>query len=376
MKKYRGLLVTGLLLGVGGCGGSTPAPIEIGHVSSRTENAGKQAELGLRLALNEFELSKEDLFSGRKIQIHHTDTQGKLEAFESQAVRLESVNRCVSLFGGLSTAETTALGNAKVPILTFSGQPAAGAGNNVFYLGMSPSRQGSALASVVADNAKVAKVLILADERRPESLALTEAFRKAWTDLRKKEAKAEPASVMRFSKDTPKEEFVERVQSFGPDAVVFAGHVQDFNKWHRTFRNDVFVGNPQVVFAGDDGDPRRLFEQDRDSKASILLASAFYADPASKEITAFTKAFRDAFQTEADVHAALAYDGLRILVTAMKETRTQLTPEKIREELLKTKNFAGLTGPLTFNADRELQRPVFVMRWQNGNVTLEKKLDP
>ena len=88
------------------------------------------------------------------------------------------------------------------------------------------------------------------------------------------------------------------------------------------------------------------------------------------------KAYREANSTEADVNAALAYDGLRILVAAMKETRTQLTPERIRDELLKTKNFEGLTGPLTINADREVQRPLYVVRWHGGTPTLVKKFDP
>src|SRR5439155_25720668 len=128
--------------GAAGCfTGSTPPPIEIGHVSDKTR--GDQAELGLRLALSE--LSKDDslpqAFGGRKIQIRHTDTQGKLDAFESQAVRLETVSRCTALFGGLSTAETAALANAKIPLLTFHGQPAASPRNHVFHFGMSPGRQ-------------------------------------------------------------------------------------------------------------------------------------------------------------------------------------------------------------------------------------------
>src|SRR5438046_10607205 len=81
-----------MVLVLAGCTGSTPAPIVIGHVSDKTraDKAGDQAELGIRLALNELtqDGTIADAFGPRKIEVHHTDTRGKLEAFESPAVRL------------------------------------------------------------------------------------------------------------------------------------------------------------------------------------------------------------------------------------------------------------------------------------------------
>jgi branched-chain amino acid transport system substrate-binding protein len=108
----------------------------------------------------------------------------------------------------------------------------------------------------------------------------------------------------------------------------------------------------------------------------VVFATAFHADPAHAKSPAFSKAYREAFQTEADVNAALAYDGFRILADAMKRTPTQLTPERLREELLKTKDFEGVTGPLTMTPDRQIARPLFVVRWQNGAAALVKSFAP
>src|SRR6266851_5673805 len=113
-------------------------------------------------------------------------------------------------------------------------------------------------------------------------------------------------------------------------------------------------------------------------RKSSMPATALDFDPASQKVTSFKKAFRDAFPTEAepDVHTALAYDGFRMLVEAMKGTATQLTPERVRDELLKTKDFAGLTGALTIPADRVVERPLFVVRWQDRVVTPVKMYAP
>jgi branched-chain amino acid transport system substrate-binding protein len=381
MKKLSPFVILGtILLGLAGCNtGVTPAPIIIGHVSDKTrlDKAGDQAELGIRLALHD--VSKDDalenIFNGRKIQVHHTDAAGDPDRFEAQAVRLDSVNRCLALLGGLSAAETAALNHAKAPLLTFYGQPVSGAGNQVVYLGMSPARQGAVLAKVLAEDAKAMRITILIDEKRSEAIALADSFQKTLSEIRK-DAKAPLATIstLRIGESLTWQDLLERMNQQEPHTVVFAGSVQDFNHWHKILRKEFVDAHPQIVYAGADGDQRR-FDFDGDP-TSVLLATAFFADPASEKITAFAKAFRESFQTEPDVHAALAYDGFRFLVEAMKRTPSQLTSEHVREELLKTKDFDGLTGPLTITPDREVLRPLFVVRWQNGALTAVKAFGP
>jgi len=358
----------------------------IGHVSDKTrlDKAGDQAERGIRLALHDLNndtLAQE--FGGRKLEVRHTDTRGQLEAFESQAVRLDSVNRCLALLGGMSTKETVALNNAKVPLLTMHGQPVSGANNYVFYLGMSPARQGAALAKFIAENHDKIRVAILMDERRPEAVAVADAFQKALAEARKsRNAPAGLVTLLRFGEETKTpplridedqkwHELSERVLNHAAHTVVFAGAVQDFNAWHKVLRKDFPDVTLHLVFAGSDG-AHRVFDLDAREEAPVLVASAFYADPASARINAFAKAYREAFHVEADVHAALAYDGFRILVEAMKRTPTQLSSEKVRDEILKTKDFDGVTGTLTTTPDRQVQRPTHVLRWQSGKLTLVK----
>ena len=381
-RVSRAIIVLTMLLGCTGCYTSaTPLPIVIGHVSDKTrlDKAGDQAELGIRLALHEANKdgALTELFTGRKIEVHHTDARGDLDKFESQAVRLDSVNRCLALFGGLSPAETAALNHAKLPLLTFHGQPVSGANNQVIYLGMSPERQGVVLAKTVAEDEKASRIVVLMDERRAESTAFSESFQKTLEEARKQTKGVPPVILaLRFGKDAKWSDLVERIGTHDPDAVVFAGNVQDFNSWHKVYRRELFRNQPtQIVYAGADGD-HRLFDLEGDEKTAVLLATAFYADPGAEKITAFMKAYREAFKTEADVHAALAYDGFRILIEAIKRTPTQLTPERVREELLQTKDLAGLTGPLTITSEREVQRMLFVMRWQNGVLTMQKTFAP
>jgi ABC-type branched-subunit amino acid transport system substrate-binding protein len=376
----------------------------VGHISdkNRRDKAGDHAELGIRLALAE--LSKDNALSdalGRPVQVRHTDTRGNTDAFESQAVRLDSVNRAIALIGGQSGPEVAALDQVKIPILTLHGHAMAGAGKHVFYLGMSPVRQGTSLAKVVAENAKTQRIAVLVDERRPDSIASVERFLIALTEARS-EAKADAvaAITLRFgghahlkdlldqakgkadsvvlrvqSSKERWEEIISRLRGHNAQAIYFAGSVADFNEWHRMWRKEMAEATPEIVYAGDDVAPA-AFDQGEPA-TSIVYATAFVNDPANARTAAFVKAYRDAFQVEADVHAALAYDGFRIAMEATKKSQpAQLTTERLRDELAKIKGFDGLTGPLSFNADRQLERTLFVVRWHNGTATTLKKFDP
>lgn len=367
-----------ILLALAGCNtNATPPPIVIGHVSDKTrlDKAGTQAELGIRLAL--FELSKDgalaETFAGRKIEVRHTDTKGEPDAFEAEAVRLDAINRSVALFGGLSAKEVAALDHVKMPVLTFHGQPVSGASKNVFYLGMSATRQGEVLARH-SQHASTPAVVMVLDERRPDRAAFSESYQGSLSVVRRS-LQATNIITVRFGKDPKWNELMERIRTHQASYVVFAGDVQDFNSFYKPFRAAV-SHTTELVYAGSDGD-HRLFDFGVEAKDPIVLATAFHADPTSEKVQTFLKAFREMpDKTEADVHAALAYDGMRLFVTALKETRTQVTPEKIREELLKIKDFDGVTGPLTITAERQVSRPIHVMSWTNGAVKLLKTYSP
>src|SRR5690349_4592805 len=85
-------LFAGLMCFAGCTNNAAPPPIVIGHVSDnkRLDNAGEHEEFGIRLALHEAtkDGALAETFGGKKIQVNHTKTEGALDAFEAQAVRL------------------------------------------------------------------------------------------------------------------------------------------------------------------------------------------------------------------------------------------------------------------------------------------------
>jgi branched-chain amino acid transport system substrate-binding protein len=93
------------------------------------------------------------------------------------------------------------------------------------------------------------------------------------------------------------------------------------------------------------------------------------------QTTAFASKYRESFKEEPDVHAALAYDGIRILVDALRRGQSS-APDVLVKELRQTKDFPGLTGPLAFGADQLVERPIFVGHMSGPGFVALKRYDP
>ena len=96
------------------------------------------------------------------------------------------------------------------------------------------------------------------------------------------------------------------------------------------------------------------------------------AEPAA--VKEFVAKFRETFKSDPDVHAALAYDGIRLLAAAMKNALANTTTLPV--ELRALKDFAGLTGPFSFSADQTARRPAYVLRCDGERASLEQRYEP
>ncbi|MFN8943692.1 MAG: ethanolamine utilization protein EutJ, partial [Pseudobdellovibrionaceae bacterium] len=61
--------------------------------------------------------------------------------------------------------------------------------------------------------------------------------------------------------------------------------------------------------------------------------------------------------------AALGYDAARVLIEAMERT-DEITPQKIRDEIARTKDFNGATGKITLDENRNAIKSAVVVEVQ------------
>ena len=367
--RLRGLILNALVLA--GCSGqSTPPPIHVGHVATLSgpgKEAGEQAARAIRLAVQE--QTREAKKNGEPAMVvRHVDTRGNLEAFEAEAVRLVSVSRAVALLGGTSAADVARLERAQVPIVAPFGMRPRGLGKLVFLTGLSPAFQGHILAQHLAGELKPAKVVVLVDTEREDSSILAEAFVQTLSKPAAKEAKGEQVRALawRYGEETPLDDLIKRVRAEKPAALLLAGSARDLVKVRKEL-------DPKsvVLFGGDDGSARIFAEAG--GMEGVYLVTAFVRDVDVTRARDFTAEYRTRYSEDPDVHAALAYDGARLLFEAIRQCKYDLSGDNLSKELEQLKDFPGLTGPLAFGADRRLRRPAFLVRLEKGGLKTIKR---
>jgi branched-chain amino acid transport system substrate-binding protein len=364
-----------LLAGPAGCyTPAPPPPIFLGHVAnlSGADRSGAHAEQGIRLALNVLAGDKfSESLEGRELKVRHTDTRGLLDASESEAVRLAGINRVVGLIGGATADEVARLDRAHVPIVATAGLRPPGASDMVFAAGMRPSQQAFVLAKYAAVELDLSEVVVLADDRREEFLALADDFCRHFAVERKAKAKgsATPPVPVRYGKDPNWEDLARTIAARkSARAVVFAGKARDWVELRRKLS-----ASPPLIFAGDDGDAANL--HGAPGKQLVYLATAFAPDKGLPRTQAFIQKYRDAFKEEPDVAAALGYESVLIFAEALKQVGPNLTPEKLQSALHDIKDVAGLAGTLTMTKEQYVSRPLYAARFDGTTLTSLKRYE-
>ena len=76
-----------------------------------------------------------------------------------------------------------------------------------------------------------------------------------------------------------------------------------------------------------------------------------------------------------DAHAALAYDAARLLFDALARIGST-DSDKLREALAQTKNFAGVTGVISMDADRNAVKPAVVLKLEDLKFIYQETIQP
>jgi len=360
MFRQGRLLIACCAACLAGCGGSSsPPPIFLGHVATLSgpdAQAGKSAEQGIRLALEDLGAAASANLQGRPLVVRHVDAAGSLDNMEAQAARLVSVNKAVGLLGGVTKDEALRLDRSRVPVLSPVGFRTSAMSELLFTTGLAPTTQGQVLAQFLADEAPEAGTVIV-DPRREESLVFAEHFRRAWADaMSKRDSKTETPrwTEVTLPKDPKLAEWGAGVIQSKPPTIVFTGVAADFE----TLRRAWGAAAPRLVFAGDDGS---WADGNAIAGHTVYVATAFAVGKEETKALEFAKKYRAANREEPDVQAVVAYDNVRLFAEALAKGQST-APDKLREELLKLQDFPGVTGPLTFTRDQHLKRTVFIAR--------------
>lgn len=161
-----------------------------------------------------------------------------------------------------------------------------------------------------------------------------------------------------------------KIASLKPDAIFYGGHTQTGAKLAMQMKNVM----PGVIGLDTDGIAGADFVA-----AAGAAGEGWYVTQASPNLEAvpgaaqFIKDFTARFNTPPVPYSGLAYDAVNVGLNAIKgliEAGKPLTRENVRDALLATKDFPGITGPITFDANGDrVQKMITIWQTTAANAT-------
>ena len=95
------------------------------------------------------------------------------------------------------------------------------------------------------------------------------------------------------------------------------------------------------------------------------LSNHYSVDDPSPAVRKFVDAYKAKYGAEPDSIAALSYDATRLLADAIARAGST-EGKRIRDALAATKDFAGVTGTITMDADRNPIKPAVILKVEGG----------
>ncbi len=353
-----------------------PSIIKIGFfgdLSGPTYNFGQSATNGVLMAADE--INQAGGINGRKIDIVTEDDKGSPELAAQLTSKLIDRDKVIAIIGagasGNSLAAAPKAQSAHIPLIAPSStNPAVTqAGNYIFRACFIDAFQGEVMAKFAANTLKAKTAAIMLDFNSPYSRGLTEYFELSF-------AKLDGRIVAKQSYSQGDADYrgqLSAIKSANPDVIYIPGYYGDVAIIAKQARQ---LGLTVALLGADGWDAPELWELGGDSLNGSYISNHYSADDPSEDIQKFAHNYRQRFgNLTPDAHAALAYDALRFLAEAIRKAGTTEGP-KLRDALAATKNFAGVTGIISMDADRNAVKPAVILKLEDRRYIYQETIQP
>jgi len=332
---------------------------EYGSFTGSEATFGISTSNGIKMALEE--VNKAGGVKGKQIKLISIDNQGKAEESATAVSRLITQNNVIAVIGEVASSRSLAAApiaqQNHIPMISPSSTnpKVTEVGDYIFRVCFIDPFQGTVMAKFANENLKAKKVAILRDVKSDYSVGLADYFIKKFKELGGEivSDQSYQAGEMDFKAQ------LTQIKGAKPDAIFVPGYYTEVGLIARQARQ---LGIQAPLLGGDGWDSSKLSEIGGQAINGNYFSNHYTTESTEPVVVDFIKKYKEKYNGDTpDGLAALGYDAAKILVEAMKRT-TDLKPQSIRDELAKTKDFVGVTGHITIDANRNASKPAVVVK--------------
>jgi len=345
---------------------------EYGSLTGNTATFGQSTKNGSEMAFNEINQSGGIL--GKQVRLIVEDDQSKPEEAATAVTKLINQNAVHAVLGEVASSRSLAAApicqGARVPMVTPSSTnpKVTQVGDYIFRVCFTDIQQGEADAKFAAKSLKLKKAALLYDVRNDYSVGLRLVFAQKF-----KEYGGEIVAEQSYSEgDSDFRAQLTQLKSANPELIYVPGYYTEVGTIARQSKD---LGMTAPLLGGDGWDSPRLWEIGGTALNGCYFSNHYSVDDPAPAVQKFVSDYKAKYGATPDALAALGYDAARILADAMRRADSTDGP-KVRNALAETKNFAGVTGTITIDKDRNAVKPVVMLKVQDGKFVFQERIEP
>ena len=329
-----------------------------------TGNYGISSVNGFRMAAEERNAAGG--IGGRQVELIVEDTRSDAHETEVVVRRLVGEYRVTALLGEVVSSRSLAAAPiaqaARVPMLTPSSTSpeVTERGDFIFRSCYTDPYQAAALARFAAAGLHARRAALLVDRTQGYSVELARLISLAF-------ARAGGQVVAEQGYAEGDEDFTPQLMELGaasPDVIFVPGYYREAGLIAKRAR-DMGIDVPLV--GGDGWDSQGLYQIGGEHLRGSFFSNHFSAHDTEPEVRKFVEGFTGIYGFPPDAFAATAYDAAHLMFDAVERAGSS-DPRAVRDALAATRDFKGVTGAVTFDAERNAIKPVVIIRIEPGGV--------
>lgn len=347
--------------------------IKVGHYASLTgaeATFGQNTSHGINLAIQE--INAKGGVKGKQIELIEYDTQSKEAG--TPVTRLVTSDKVTALLGEVASSLSIAGGRIAqqygVPMITPSSTnpKVTEVGDMIFRVCFLDDFQGWAMAKFAREDLKVAKVAVLFDQGQAYSKGLKDYFVKAFKEMGGTitTEQAYTGGDQDFSAQ------LTTIRGSGPEAIYIPGYYTDAGNIAIQVRK---LGITVPLLGGDGWDSPKLSEIGKEAIEGAMYTNHYTHQDPRPEVQEFVAKYQKDFGQVPDALAALGYDAARLLFDSMARAPS-LSGKDIAAAIASAKNFPGVAGAITIDANRNARKDAIVVIMKDGSPAKRAVIAP
>lgn len=344
---------------------------EYGSMTGALATFGKSTDNSLKMATEEINAKGGVL--GKPVEIALEDDSSRAEQVPLAINKLINDRNVLAIIGEVASSNSLAAAPicqaAGVPMLspTSTNPAVTKVGDYIFRACFIDPFQGSVMAKFAGGDLNAKTAAIFTDVKSDYSKGLTEFFKKQFVAQGGKIVSEESYRAG----ETDFRGQLTNIKGKRPDVIYIPGYYTEAANIAVQARS---LGIDAPLLGGDGWDSPKLFEIGGKAVNNSYLTNHYSPDNKDPKTIKFVTAYRKKYGETPDALAAVAYDTAYIMFDAI-ERAGDTDRAKVRDALASTKNLEGVTGSVTIDKDRNAQKPIVILKVQDGKQNFVKKIN-